>query len=216
MTINPFTTDRTPACGSGEVSKVPEDDTGVSRRQFLSLAAGTVSIASLGISAAAFASQLQRIEKQLVLNVLQEPWLTIDEVQQILLPPGADPKTDGPGSRQIRALAYLQTATTLPQFDPDTTQFLHNGVEWLNELCQSRTGQDFVSLETATQQQMLEQIAKSRAGENWLSTLLTYILEAMLSAPAYGVNPDGVGWHWLKHQPGHPLPTEQTLWYQLL
>jgi len=63
----------------------------------------------------------------------------------------------------------------------------------------------------AQQDELLREIARSDAGENWLSTLLTYIFEALLTAPAYGGNPGGVGWKWLEYVPGFPLPDADTL-----
>ena len=63
---------------------------------------------------------------------------------------------------------------------------------------------------------LLRQIAKSTAGENWLATLLSYIFEALLAAPIYGGNPGGVGWKWLQHQPGFPLPDKVSLTWQQL
>jgi len=45
--------------------------------------------------------------------------------------------------------------------------------------------------------------------------LLTYILEALLTDPVYGGNPNGIGWTWLQHQPGFPTPTEDKKYYKL-
>ena len=46
-------------------------------------------------------------------------------------------------------------------------------------------------------------------GENWVSTLLFYICEALLTDPIYGGNPNGIGWAWLAHQPGFPRPSPE-------
>jgi gluconate 2-dehydrogenase gamma chain len=56
----------------------------------------------------------------------------------------------------------------------------------------------------------LHQIVDSSAGENWLSLLLYYLFESLTLDPVYGGNPDGIGWHWLEHQPGFPRPTKET------
>jgi gluconate 2-dehydrogenase gamma chain len=61
----------------------------------------------------------------------------------------------------------------------------------------------------------LREIEQSRAGRNWLSLLLTYLLEALLADPVYGGNPDGIGWTWLEHQPGYPAPPRDKSWYKL-
>ena len=62
---------------------------------------------------------------------------------------------------------------------------------------------------------MLRQIEQSNAGQNWLSLLLTYLLEALLADPVYGGNPDGIGWQWLEHQSGFPRPPADKTWYRL-
>ena len=54
---------------------------------------------------------------------------------------------------------------------------------------------------------MLRHTAGYDGGENWLSTLLLYIFEALLTDPVYGGNPNGIGWKWLGHNPGLPRPT---------
>lgn len=55
---------------------------------------------------------------------------------------------------------------------------------------------------------MLKKISQSRAGENWLSLLLYYLLESLTLDPIYGGNTDGMGWQWLGHQAGFPRPVQ--------
>ncbi|MCW5587404.1 MAG: gluconate 2-dehydrogenase subunit 3 family protein, partial [Chromatiales bacterium] len=62
---------------------------------------------------------------------------------------------------------------------------------------------------------LLRRTAASAAGENWLSTLLSYLFEALLTAPAYGGNPNGIGWRWLSYVPGFPLPGPGTRYPEL-
>jgi len=62
---------------------------------------------------------------------------------------------------------------------------------------------------------ILRGISQSEAGENWLSTLLSYVFEAMLAPPIYGGNPNGIGEKWLNHQAGFPLPQVGTRYYEL-
>ena len=40
-------------------------------------------------------------------------------------------------------------------------------------------------------------------------------LEALLTAPAYGGNTDGIGWRWLEYVPGFPLPGSGTRYPEL-
>jgi gluconate 2-dehydrogenase gamma chain len=56
--------------------------------------------------------------------------------------------------------------------------------------------------------EVLRAIASSTAGDRWLNVIMSYVLEALLSDPVYGGNPQGIGWQWLQHQPGFPRPTQ--------
>lgn len=136
-------------------------------------------------------------------------WSIIETVQQHLLPDEAH----APGAKAIYALPYLQQQ--FPHLAVEQREFLLNGVDWLEDLAQQQTRQSFLELQQPAQDQLLRQIGQSRAGENWLATLLTFLFEAMLTAPAYGGNPGGVGWRWLEYAPGFPLPDADTLYWKL-
>jgi len=139
-------------------------------------------------------------------------WQTIASVQERLFPDDGN----GPGARAIRATAYLQQAMRLPRFPDEERTFLLQGPGWLNELARKAHGTDFPALSADRQEALLQRIARSRAGENWLSLLLLYIFEALLTAPVYGGNPDGIGWRWLTHDPGFPLPTAANTYDRIL
>ena len=142
----------------------------------------------------------------------QAPWPTITAVQDQLFP--SEP--DSPGASDINATSYLKTLLEDKTFDRDEREFILNGPSWLNELANSDHGKAFAQLTTTQQEQLLQRIARSEAGENWLSLLLLYIFEALLSSPIYGGNPDGIGWRWLEHNPGFPQPTINTTYKKLL
>jgi len=141
----------------------------------------------------------------------EDPWKTLSDVQQHLFP-AAD---DTPGASDINATVYLYNVLENPAADPEDREFVMNGAGWLNELAQDKYQQSFSGLDTAHREMALRQIEQSRAGERWLSKLLTYILEALLADPVYGGNPDGIGWKWLEHQPGFPTPPADKSWYKL-
>ena len=160
----------------------------LSRREFL--------IASAGGLAALFAATGS-------LAIGADPWPVLAAVQEHLFPtePGA------PGAREIRALAYLRGVLADPGAEPETQRFLLMGVDWLEDLSRQRQKASFIYLDPIRRERVLREVAASEKGENWLSTLLLYICEALLSDPVYGGNPDGIGWAWLEHQPGFPRPT---------
>ena len=161
----------------------------ITRRRFLIAAAGGSVALLFGISPSAHAAST-------------DPWKTMAAVLDHLLPT----EPDAPGAREIRALDYLRFVVSDPWVDQEERDFILQGVHWLDELAGKRFDNPFINLDEAQRETLLRQVAQSSAGENWISTLLTYLLEALLTAPAYGGNPDGIGWRWLEYVPGFPLP----------
>ena len=143
----------------------------------------------------------------------QEPtWQTLAQVQEVLFPAG-----DGvPGASDIAATLYLHKTIENADADKEDKDFIFRGIGWLDALTQEHHKKTFVQLTAMQQQEMIEVIVKSRAGRNWVSTLLTYTLEALLADPVYGGNKNQAGWKWLQHQPGYPLPPADKTWHQLL
>ncbi len=132
------------------------------------------------------------------------PWSLLAATQNHLFPS----ELGAPGAREINALSYLQGVMGDSRGDRDEQRFILKGVDWLEDLSRQRHKTSFVDLDPIRREQVLREVANSRPGENWLSTLLLYICEALLTDPVYGGNPDGIGWAWLGHQPGFPRPTK--------
>jgi len=140
-----------------------------------------------------------------------EPWKTFASVQQQLFPDDGN----GPSARDINASLYLKFVLAAPDTDADDRNFLLNGIKWLDDLSKAQFSSAFTELKPLEQDRVLQKIATSQAGERWLSQLLLYLFEALLTAPAYGGNPDGIGWQWLAHQAGFPLPGQDKLYTKL-
>jgi len=187
----------------------------LSRRNFLKSAAGTGAIGlSSTIALPAFSLTLK--DKNALNELIKtDPWLTLDATLTHLLPESASPTKNGPSAKDINALAYLHQVMTVQPTSEDEKEFILKGVGWLNGFAQSQQGKPFVQLSINEKETMLRGISNSRAGENWLTTLLAYIFEAMLAPPAYGGNPNGIGWQWLEHQAGFPLPKKGQRYFEL-
>jgi gluconate 2-dehydrogenase gamma chain len=140
-----------------------------------------------------------------------DPWKTLAAVQEHLFPP----TDEAPGASDIHAIDYLHKALENPAADGEDKEFIVNGVGWLNELTQEQFKRPFTALDEQQRETVLRRIEQSRAGRNWLSLMLTYLIEALLSDPVYGGNPGGIGWRWLEHQPGFPTPPDDKLWFKL-
>lgn len=142
---------------------------------------------------------------------LEDPWLTLTTLQEHLFPAEAD----SPGASDIQALDYLRHMLKAPDTDNEEVEFIIKGVGWLNDLSTTTYQRPFHKLDTTLKEKILRKIEQSSAGERWLSLQLTYIIEALLSDPAYGGNANGRGWQWLEHQPGFPRPSADRLYYRL-
>lgn len=132
---------------------------------------------------------------------------TLVVVQMILFPDDGD----GPSATDINALSYLEWTLTDPDNDADGDgDFIAQGIGWLDSLSEQTQGSQFIKLKAEQQNKVLTQISQSSAGENWMSMLIYYLMEALLFDPVYGGNPNGIGWTWLNHQPGFPAPDEKA------
>ncbi|GAW94965.1 MULTISPECIES: gluconate 2-dehydrogenase subunit 3 family protein [Colwellia] len=180
------------------------------RRHFLKSAAGMGALASL--SSFSITAKTQTSLHELVNSLVKtEPWLTLDATLNHLLPSSAT----GPSAREIKATAYLYQVMNVQPTEQDEKDFILKGVGWLNAYANSEKSADFAQLSFTDKEQLLRGISQSTAGQNWLNTLLGYIFEAMLSAPSYGGNPNGIGWQWLEHQAGFPLPEKGQRYFEL-
>ncbi len=127
------------------------------------------------------------------------------------------PKTDtAPGAEQINALDYLQFVLHDQQISREDRDFILKGAVWLNETSIEDFQIDFYLLDFNQREKLFQKISQKTWGENWLSAILKYIFEALLSDPLYGGNPNSIGWDWLQFQPGYPRPTELNLYPKIL
>ena len=178
----------------------------VSRRNLLKSAAGAAGM--MALPAFSFDSKTQNSFEK---SKKTDPWLTLDATLAHLLPTSAT----GPSAADINALPYLYQVMKVQPTSPEEKEFIVKGVGWLNSFANSEYSKAFVQLSFDEKELLLRVISRSSAGENWLNTLLNYIFEAMLTPPAYGGNPDGIGWQWLEHQAGFPLPDKGQRYFEL-
>ena len=178
----------------------------LSRRVLLKSAAGMGAVCAM--PSFSLSAKQQKSLEQLTKT---DPWLTLDATLNQLLPESAT----GPSAEDINATAYLHQVMTVQPTEQDEKDFILKGVGWLNGFSQSQQGKLFVQLSINEKEKMLRGISNSRAGENWLTTLLAYLFEAMLAPPAYGGNPNGIGWQWLDHQAGFPMPKKGQRYFEL-
>lgn len=149
--------------------------------------------------------QLSACQRQEVTKIIltEHPWPIFAAVHAVLFPNDGN----GPSAQDIQATLYLHLVLQSPDFEAEERQFILDGVNWLDQFAQEKYQNKFLSLSAEQHDAVLRQITQSRAGDRWVGAQLTYLLEALLSDPVYGGNPNGIGWQWLEHQPGFPRPT---------
>ena len=178
----------------------------VKRRAFLKSAAGASAIAAMPVVSLNAKQQVQLDEL-----VKTDPWLTLDTTLNHLLPSS----DTGPSAQEIEATNYLFQVMTVQPTEQAEKDFILKGVGWLNDYANSQKSQNFAQLNFQDKEQLLRGISQSTAGQNWLNTLLGYIFQAMLAPSSYGGNPNGVGYQWLEHQAGFPLPEKGQRYFEL-
>ncbi len=180
----------------------------LSRRQILKSAAGAAAI--VGVNRLAMAMPAE-VNNQFQAALKSKEWQTLDAVLNHLLPSSES----GPGAKEIQATFYLYQLVHQQPTAQDEIDFIFKGVNWLNGYSEKQLAKSFIELTEGEKQQVLTGISRSQAGRNWLNMLILNIYEAMLSPPAYGGNPNGIGWRWLDHQAGFPLPQAGQRYYEL-
>ncbi len=186
----------------------------IKRRSFLKRLTSVAALAALPLSLSAFSATSAGKKRFLRRNpeiFTTKQWEIMLAVQQHLFP--AD--KDSPGASDIHAAPYLQWVVSDPNLDPEIGTFLRNGFDWLEEEAIDNFQESFLKMNENERESLLRKVEETNWGGSWLSVILLYIFEALLTDPIYGANPDGVGWAWLEHHPGYPRPDERTKYGRL-
>lgn len=186
-----------------------------SRRDFLNQS--LLAFGSLSIAPVVFANNNSKNLNSKEIRDWSQPWLTISHVQNHLFPRSGKLNTSyfSPGANDFNATGYLITMLSLEDADREEREFIIKGVSWLEGMANNMFAKSFIKLDKDMREKVLQKISKSNSGESWLSTLLNYIFEALLSDPVYGGNIEQVGWKWLQHQAGFPRPLKNKKYWLL-
>ena len=150
-----------------------------------------------------FLSTLVMITANNTLFASITPLQTLAVVQEDLFPKEMITKAN--------AYAYVSLVFKHSRVSAEDKQFLRNGTKWLNEEAVAKYNKVYTKLSSKERQEILELISNTSWGESWIKTVLSYIMEAVLGDPLYGVNKDEFGWKWLHHSSGLPRPKEMYL-----
>lgn len=128
-------------------------------------------------------------------NISPTPWDIIGTTLQHLFPKS----NNFAGSKNLGIDQFIKIISEDIYFDKSDLEFLIFGAKKLFSRNQS-----FLSLNNYDREKALREFEKEY--QNWLSLLIYYGLEGMLSDPIYGGNKAMLGYKALKHSPGLPRP----------
>ena len=106
---------------------------------------------------------------------------------------------------------YMSIILAHSRISETDKEFILNGVKWLNEEAVAMYEKLYTKLTSNERQSVLKNIVQESWGESWISTLLTYTMEAIFSDKIYGVNPQEKAHKWLAFDMGLPRPTKALL-----
>lgn len=104
------------------------------------------------------------------------------------------------GSRSFQGFKYLQNISNDKSFDKSDMKFLITGAKKL-----LRYDRNFTKVSKKRKEKLLRKFENTDLGDNWLSLLMYYGFEGMLSDPIYGGNKDMRGWKNINHTPPIPM-----------
>ena len=132
---------------------------------------------------------------------------TIKQVQSDLFPPVA-----GIDTQKLDSISYLKNIVLKhSRISQEEKSFIRNGAKWLNEESIKTYNKLYISLDKPQREKILKKVSKTSWGESWLYTMMSYLFEALLSDPIYGVNKDEIAWRWLGFEGGVPRPKKAFL-----
>jgi gluconate 2-dehydrogenase gamma chain len=80
------------------------------------------------------------------------------------------------------------------------------GLARLDAIARARHGRAFADLGAGARAAVVATLAAEPEGPRTIEVALGLVLEAAFGDPVYGVNPDGIGWAWIGHEPALPRP----------
>lgn len=188
------------------------------RRVFLKCSSGTLLTGTLlavtfsrWVYASSASSAVQDFLDNNRAGLNRQQWQALIAVQSHLFPAEAD----SPDAQDVNAATYLYNVLVDPQFNPVDRTFVKTGILEIQKLAGEQYSKGFIDLKSEHRERVLRQYEKTSQGSNWLNMILEYLMEALLTDPVYGGNPNSIGWQWLGHTPGFPRPPKHKRYFLL-
>lgn len=122
----------------------------------------------------------------------------------------------GPSAMDVNADTYILWVLNDLNIDSRENKYMVDKLNKFSSKIFSIEGERFSNLSYSKQKDLVNDLVKFKWADVFFSRLLTLLFEALLLHPLYNVNSNEVGWKWLMHQPGFPLPKEELSYLQLL
>ena len=142
-------------------------------------------------------------------GLTQSDWKTLAAVQEHLFP--SEP--DAPGAAAVNAVPYLYFVLSDTFLEPEVRVVIPRGLKVFEQKLHSQFDKRFIDLTEVQREAALRTFEQTPEGRRWITEILGYIFEALLTDPVYGGNPGGVGWQWLAHRPGFPRPPKSKRYF---
>lgn len=107
------------------------------------------------------------------------------------------------GASKFDAFNYLLFVSKHPTFNKEDFDFIIKGTKKIYEF-----NSNFVTTNKDTKEKILRKFEQLDFGKSWLSTIMYYGIEAMLSDPIYKGNKNMLGWKNINHTPPVPMATQ--------
>lgn len=130
-------------------------------------------------------------------------FLTLSKAQKDLFPYILELKID--------SFSYLKLILSHSKVSQTTKDSIIDGAINLNKESIKLYGKNYLNLDLLQRENVITMISKTSLGEDWIHTMLVFIVESILGDPIYNINNNEVGWTWLNHHTGLPQPSKAFL-----
>lgn len=183
------------------------------RRIFLKCSSGTLLAITFSrwVYASSASSAVHDFPDKNTAGLTRQQWKVLIAVQSHLFPAEAG----SPDAQDVNAATYLYNVLVDPKFDPVDRTFVKTGILEIQKLVDEQYSKGFIELKSEHRERVLRQYERTPQGSSWLNMILEYLMEALLTDPVYGGNPNGIAWKWLGHTPGFPRPPKHKRYFLL-
>jgi len=134
------------------------------------------------------------------------------EIVNILFPKSSI----APSAKELKTDIYYIWLLNDSRLKPKKRHYLAANLSEIDKYCKENYKNKLIDLELNKRKEALKKISLTSWGENYLSSLMTIILESMFANPVYKSNPENIGWKWINFSGGYPQPNKKNKYPDIL